>query len=207
VGAFYQPRLILSDVSTLRSLDTRQIRSGLAEAIKYGVIKDKFLFAYLEKNYRDLLKLQPRKMEFVIYRCSRIKARIIEQDEKEKKGIRTILNFGHTIGHAIEAASGFKKYTHGEAIALGMLAAASISTRLGLIPEELSLRIRKLIAAVGLPVKLNKVSLPKIIKAHYRDKKFIADINRFVLIKGLGRAIIRKGIALKIIQEALKELS
>lgn len=206
VGAFYQPRLILSDTSTLVSLNLRQIRTGLSEAIKYGIIKDKFLFAYIEKNYNDIFERDKKRIEFLIYQCSRIKAKIIEQDERERKGIRTILNFGHTVGHAIEAASGYRRYTHGEAIALGMLAATYISKKLGFINESIYKRIRNLIKSVGLPVKIEKLSLSKIIKAHYRDKKFIGGENRFVLIKGIGKPIIVKNIKLEIIKEALVSL-
>jgi 3-dehydroquinate synthase len=206
VGAFYQPKLILTDISTLDSLDTRQIRAGLAEAIKYGIIKDGFLFGYLEKYYTDILKLNKRKVEFLVYRCSKIKARIVELDEIEKKGIRTILNFGHTLGHAIEAASGYRGLNHGEAIALGMLAATYISKKIGFIDEAIYERIKNLIESTGLPVKIKKSSIPRIIKAHYRDKKFIGEKNRFVLIKGIGRPIIVRGIKLEIIKEALKKL-
>lgn len=206
VGAFYQPRLILSDISCLDSLGLRQMRAGLSEAIKYGIIKDRFLFTYLEKNHKDILKANERKIEFLVYRCSKIKARITEQDERERRNIRTILNFGHTMGHAIEAASGFRGYNHGEAIAIGMLAATYISKKMGFINEALYERIKNLIKSIGLPIKIKKISISKIIKAHYRDKKFIGEENRFVLIKGIGRPVIVKNIKLKIIKGALKEL-
>lgn len=206
VGAFYQPRLILTDISNLSSLSSRQIRTGLSEAIKYGIIKDKILFRYIEKNYRDILKLDKKKIEFLVYRCSKIKAKIIEQDEKEKRGMRTILNFGHTLGHAIEVAGGFKRYNHGEAVALGMIAATYISKKMGFIPNTLYQRIRNLIKSTGLPIKLKRVSLFRIIQAHYRDKKFLGKENRFVLIKGIGEAVIVKNVKLKIIKEALKSL-
>jgi len=204
VGAFYQPRLVLSDTSTLDSLPARQLRAGLSEAIKYGIIKDRPLFVFLEKNYREIFALDSRKIEFIVYRCSRIKAGIIELDEKEKKGIRTVLNFGHTIGHAVEAASGFKGIGHGEAVAIGMVSAAYISKRLGLIEQAAYLRIKQLIRAVGLPTGIGRLSVSRIIKAHYRDKKFIGVKNRFVLIKGIGRPAIIKNIRLDIIRESLK---
>lgn len=206
VGAFYQPRLILSDTATLNSLNPRQIKAGLAEAIKYGIIKDKELFTYLEKNYKGILRNNSTKAQFLVYRCSKIKARIIEQDEKEKKEIRTILNFGHTIGHAIEAAGRYNSYNHGEAIALGMIAATYISLKTGLIGEDVYIRIKKLIKKVGLPVTIKNIPHSKIISAHYRDKKFIGRQNRFVLIKGIGRTIIVKNVRLEVITQALKEL-
>lgn len=205
VGAFYQPRLVLSDISCLKTLPLRQMRSGLAEAIKYAIIKERLLFKFLEINYKGLLNFNKKKLEFLIYRCSKIKADIVHQDEKEKRQIRTILNFGHTLGHAIEAASGYKGYSHGEAISIGMLCALDISRRLGLIRKDLLKRIEKLIRKVGLPTKIKKVSLSKILEAHYRDKKFIAGKNRFVLIKALGRTTIREGISLNLIKKVLRE--
>lgn len=206
VGAFYQPRLILTDLSTLESLSPRQIRAGLSEAIKYGIIKDGALFKFIEKNYNEIFKFNDKKMEFLVYRCSNIKTKIIERDEKEGKGIRTILNFGHTFGHAIEAASGFECYNHGEALALGMLAAIDISKKRGLIGEGLYNRIENLIKSAGLPLEIKKISISKILKAHYRDKKFIGGLNRFVLIKGIGKPVIVTNIKLKIIKETLKKL-
>ncbi len=205
VGAFYQPRLVASDVSILRSLDARQIRAGIAEVIKYGVIKDAELFVYLEKNYQDILDLKSPALEFIVMRASKIKAKIVEQDEREEKGIRTILNFGHTIGHAIEAAAKFKGYNHGEAVALGMLVASDISNSLNLINRLTAQRIENLIKAVGLPDKIEKTPIRDIIKMHYHDKKFIGSANRFVLIKGIGQAKIVKNIPLEIIRQALQK--
>ena len=205
IGAFYQPRLVYSDVGLLKTLDAKQVRSGLAEVIKYAAIKDPFLFAYLEKKHKDILRLKPLALEFIIQRCSQIKAEIVRKDEREERGIRTVLNFGHTIGHAIEAAQGFKGYTHGEAIALGMLVATDLSWRLGLINQDGAQRIERLIKAVGLPVKIHKAALGKIIKAHYRDKKFIASSNRFVLISGIGKTKVVKNIPLEIIKDVLSK--
>jgi 3-dehydroquinate synthase len=169
VGAFYQPRLVLSDIRFLLSLNRRQIASGMAEAIKYGCIKDKNLFEYLEKN-------TPRPTEaalrYIVERCSRIKAGIVERDEKETRGLRTLLNFGHTIGHAIESATGYARLNHGEAIAIGMLAAAGISLRLKMLSTPELKRIEALTKKAGLPVKIRGVPLKAVIKAHYHDKKF-----------------------------------
>lgn len=204
VGAFYQPRLVFSDVSILRTLDVRQIQSALAEVIKYGIIKDAQFFAYLEKNYSDILALKVPALAFIVMRCSRIKAKIVQQDEREEKGIRTILNFGHTIGHAIEAALRYRGYNHGEAVALGMLVASDISKNLNLINNVTAKRIENLIDAVGLPTKIEKISLADIIKIHYHDKKFMGLENKFVLIKGIGKAKVVKNIPLKIIRQALE---
>lgn len=207
VGAFYQPRLILTDLATLDSLDGRQIKAGLSEAIKYAVIKDKALFLFLEKKHRGLLQLNKKETGFLVYECSKIKAGIIERDEKEKKGLRTILNFGHTIGHAIEAACGFKGYNHGEAVALGMLASAYISEKMGFIDNALRSRIKCLVKTVGLPVRIKGIAISKIIKAHYKDKKFLGRENRLVLIKGIAKPVIARNIKLSLITNALKELT
>lgn len=204
VGAFYQPRIVFSDINILKTLDLRQMRSGLAEVIKYAIIKDPQLFGYLEKKYKDILSFKQANLEFIVRRCSYIKAKIIQQDEREKRGIRTILNFGHTIGHAIETAGNYKKYNHGEAIALGMLVASDISKKVGLINNKVLQRIEGIIKAVGLPTKTKGVSINDIIKAHYRDKKFIGYKNRFVLIKNIGQTKIVENIPLKTIKEVLK---
>jgi len=204
IGAFYQPRLVLSDVGLLATLAPRQLRAGLAEIIKYGVIKDRLLFTYLKKEYKNILKAKEPALEHVINLASKIKADIVGQDEREEKGIRTALNFGHTLGHAIEAASGFKKYTHGEAVALGMLIALEISYRLGLIGKNLELEIEGLIKKSGLPTKISGVALRDILKAFRRDKKFIGARNKLVLLTGLGRVKIVENVPLGIIEAAIK---
>lgn len=204
VGAFYQPRLVFSDVAFLKTLDKRQIRAGLAEVIKYGIIKDEKLFSYLERGYKDIFAFKDKALEYIVTSCSAIKAGVVQRDEREERGIRTILNFGHTLGHAIEAASNFKTYNHGEAIALGMLVASQISKALRLIDEAILVRIENLIKDVGLPTQIKRVSLNTIINAHYRDKKFIGAKNRFVLITDIGRAKIVENIPLEIIKEAIK---
>lgn len=205
VGAFYQPRMVFSDVSFLKSLAPRQIRSGLAEVIKYGIIKDARLFDYIEKNREKILSLDPAALERIIASCSGIKAGIVSRDEKEEKGLRTILNFGHTAGHAIEAASGYNKYNHGEAIAVGMIIASRISMRRKLISPETFRRIEGLITAVGLPVKIKGITLSGAMNALARDKKFTGAKNKLVLTKGLGRTLVKENIPLKEITEAVKE--
>ncbi len=203
VGAFYQPRLVYSDVSLLNTLSPRQVRSGLAEVIKYGIIKDPRLFAYLEKNLKQILALKPAALGFIIRRSSHIKAKIVEKDEREEKGLRTILNFGHTLGHAIEAACGYNGYNHGEAVSLGMLAAVAISKKLKVINNAASARIESLIKKAGLPVKIEKIPASRIIKSYYHDKKFSGGKNKFVLTAGLGKTKIAENIPLELIKEAL----
>jgi 3-dehydroquinate synthase len=207
VGAFYQPRLVFSDINFLKSLDKDQVRSGIAEVIKYAVIKDKKLFSFLEKDYQGINSGNPAALEIIVNACSSIKAKITSRDEKEVKGLRTILNFGHTIGHAIEAACGYQGYNHGQAVSLGMVSAIGLSLKLGLIDAQLARRIENLIALYGLPTKLKGVSVDKIIAAHYHDKKFLGKENRFVLISGIGRTKIVRNIKLDLIKEAIKKIT
>ena len=206
VGAFYQPRLVFTEVNFLKSLDTIQVRSGMAEVIKYAVIKDQKLFSFLENNYSGVMRRSPAILEVIINACSRIKADIVAQDEKETIGLRSILNFGHTIGHAIEAAGGYKSYNHGQAVSLGMVAAVNLSQRLGLIDVKLALRISNLIRLYGLPMKLKGIVIAKVIRAHYHDKKFSGKENKFVLISGIGKPRILRNIKLDLIKEAIRGL-
>lgn len=205
VVAFYQPRLVFSDMGLLKTLDARQLKSGLAEVIKYAIIKDQQLFGYLERRYKDILGLKQSVLQFIVERSSAIKAKVVQKDEKEEKGIRTILNFGHTLGHAIEAACDYRGYNHGEAVALGMLVATDLSRRLGMLKDEASKKIERLIKNVGLPTNIKGIRLKKIIRAYQHDKKFIASCNRFVLIQRLGKTKIVKNIPLKIVEETLKK--
>ena len=204
-GTFYQPALVFCDISFLRTLDTRQLRSGLAEVIKYAVIKDPQLFYYLEKEYQKLLVRDEPALRFAVKRCSGIKARIVELDEKETKGIRTILNFGHTIGHAVEAATGYRQYSHGEAIALGMLVASAISQSLGFISSSTENRIKGLVTKAGLPSRIKGATLNAILAAHYHDKKFSGAKNKFVLIKGIGNPVIQEEVPLTVVKKAVKK--
>jgi len=204
VGAFFQPKLVLTDIGLIRSLNQKQLSSGLAEVIKYGLISNKKLFAFLETKYKDILTKKQSALEFVIASSADIKAKIVSADEKEELGLRTTLNFGHTIGHAIETAGNYSKYTHGEAVALGMLVACDISKTLGLINDNILKKTEGLIKKYGLPVKIENLSLDKIIKSHYQDKKFIGSKNRFVLLERIGKTRVVENIPLKIITTAIK---
>lgn len=205
IGAFYQPRLVYSDTAVLSTLTRRQIRNGLSEAVKYGIICDRNLFDSIGKNVQKLLALDSRVIQEVIATCSRIKARIVMRDEKETQGLRTILNFGHTVGHAIEAANRFKDYHHGEAIALGMRVAADISRRLGLLKSRDAARIGDVLSDIGLPEKIKKSSLAAIFKHMAHDKKFKAGANRFVLTTGIGSVKVVEGVRRSTIQAAIKK--
>lgn len=203
-GAFYQPKLVFSDISFLNTLPQRELRCGMAEIIKYGIIADRSLFIYLEENLPEIIKLNKHCMISVIHRCTRIKARVVEIDEYDRTEKRMILNFGHTIGHAIEAAARYSRYRHGEAISIGMVCAAEISARMGMLALEEFERIEKLLLIAGLPTRIKKCALKDILKAQSRDKKFIGGKNRFVLPERIGHVVIRRDIPLKTITEVLK---
>src|SRR3989338_461456 len=141
------------------------MRNGLAEAVKYGVIADKRLFSYIARHYHRLLDRQPAALEHVVVRCSRIKAGVVTADEKETKGLRTILNFGHTVGHALEAAGGYNRYHHGEAVALGMRVAAEISRQKGMLSAADCKKLNGLLSDIGLPGKIKGVPSSVIQKA------------------------------------------
>jgi len=205
IGAFYQPRIVISDTSLLNTLDLRQLRAGLAEVIKYGIIKDKTLFRFLEKNKEKILAKDKKTVEFIIARSSSIKAKIVEADEREEKGLRTILNFGHTFAHAIESASRYRKYNHGEAVSIGMICALEMSYRLKMLNKYALNRAIKLIRSFGLPVNIKGVTLEKIMNSLYYDKKFIGHHTRFVLVEDIGKTAIKQNPPISIVKSVLKE--
>jgi len=204
VGAFYQPKLVYSDVDVLASLDKRQIRNGLAEAVKYGVISDRRLFAYIARNVAKLLNSDSKILTEIVYQCSRIKARVVEQDEKETKGIRTILNFGHTVGHAVEAAGKFKIYHHGESVALGMRVAAELSVRLKYLTAKEAAILGGVLSDIGLPEKIKGMKMPVVLAHMKHDKKFKSGKPRFVLATALGTVKVVEGIPWSEIKSAIQ---
>ncbi|MDP2653889.1 MAG: 3-dehydroquinate synthase [Candidatus Omnitrophota bacterium] len=205
VGAFYQPKLVFSDTAVLQTLTRRQIRNGLAEAVKYGVICDEQFFHFLEANVDNLLALDVPAMTEVVLACSRIKASVVSADEKETKGIRTILNFGHTAGHAVEAAAGFSRYHHGEAVALGMRVALELSCRMNLLPPPSARRVEDLLTAVGLPERIRGVTLPRIMKHMAHDKKFSGKTKKFVLAAKIGSVKVVEGLPEAVIRSAVRK--
>lgn len=206
VGSFYQPRAVISDTNALRSLSKKQIRSGLSECIKYGIIKDAALFGYLEKNYKKALASNEKVLEHIVLSCSAIKARVVEDDEFDSTGKRAILNFGHTIGHAIEAAAGYSsRYNHGEAVAIGMAIASRISMKMELLSKPHFVRIENLLKRAGLPVTLKGVEFSRVYEAHLHDKKFIHGKNRFILPIGIGHVRVVEGIPDQKIIGSIKE--
>ncbi len=207
VGAIYQPKIVWSDVNVLKTIADRPYRNGFAEIIKYGVIRDRKLFDYVDAKAAQLLSREPAALMPVIVRCSQIKANVVMADEKETKGIRTILNFGHTVGHALEAASGYRLF-HGEAIAHGIVVAAEISLRMGMFSQKDFVSLQKVLRDFGLVGRRRALahSGPADIFKHMQhDKKFEAGRNRFVLAEKIGRVKVVEGIPPQIIREALRK--
>ena len=205
VGAFYQPRLVLCDLDTLKTLPKRELRAGLAEVIKYGIIADASLFRRLERTLPELLGLDYSCMAHIVARSCQIKAKVVEQDECEGD-LRAILNYGHTIGHALEAISRYGKYLHGEAISIGQVAAAKISRDLlGLAQTEVD-RIEALFTQAGLPtsVRLSKPQLIKLFDAMKLDKKVSAGEVKFVLAQKIGKVQFGINVPKTIINAAIK---
>jgi len=202
VGAFYQPRFVVSDCRLLKSLPHEQIRAGLAEAVKYGAIKDLKLFSFLEKNTSKILALQPSFVIPMIIRCASIKAQIVSRDEFDKLGVRIVLNFGHTLGHAFEAVSNFK-ISHGQGVSLGMVYACKIANQLGLLKTRDTLRLITLLNKIGLPTENKDLNLKAVLKTMAHDKKFKDGLNRFVLLERIGKTKIVENIPRPCIQNAL----
>ena len=194
IGAFHQPRLVICDLSTLDTLPARELAAGIAEVIKYGPIADMELFAWLEANMDALLARDHAALAHVVKRSCEIKAAVVGADEREA-GLRAILNFGHTFGHAIEAGMGYGEWLHGEGVAAGMVMAAELSRRLGLVDGDFVGRLRALIARAGLPVRGPVLdardNAGRYLELMRVDKKAEAGEIRFVLIDGPGRAVVR----------------
>lgn len=186
IGTFYQPQLVWTDVNTLKTLPRREFLAGIAEIIKYGVIRDKDLFRYLEDNQSRILNLDSETLVSVIKRSCEIKADVVSRDEREG-GLRAILNFGHTFGHAIETATGYTRYLHGEAVAIGMHLAARLSSTLGLLDAGEAQRITSLIRSFGLPTGISpEIGKDRILSSMELDKKAVKGDLRFVLPETIG---------------------
>ncbi len=192
IGAFHQPRFVLVDTDLLRSLPQEEIRSGIAEVIKHGLIADEGLFSFLEDNLEDILELKVSadQMDDLIARNCRIKAHIVSGDEKEEGDLRATLNYGHTVGHAIEAAGHYSVYRHGEAVILGMVAAGSIAERLGLFKRDDLERQNSLLSRVGVPKGIENISTSDILDRMKSDKKVKEGVIRFVLPQRIGKVIV-----------------
>lgn len=187
IGAFYQPQRVLCDLDSLRTLPARELSAGLAEVIKYGPIADMAFLDWIEANLPRLLARDPQALAHAVRRSCEIKAHVVGQDERES-GLRAILNFGHTFGHAIEAGMGYGAWLHGEAVGCGMVMAANLSQRLGRVDTALVARLTRLIAAAGLPVRGPALGADRYIELMRHDKKAEGGEIRFVVMDGPGRA-------------------
>lgn len=206
IGTFWQPRLVWIDVDTLKTLPKRELLAGLAEIIKYGVIYDKNLFSTLKKNRDRVLRLDKKILTHIIKRSCEIKSEVVSRDERES-GLRSILNYGHTIGHAIETATDYRQYLHGEAISIGMCFEARLSQKLNLIDKEDVSRIRELIESFGLPSTVPKdIDINRMILSMQLDKKAVAGTLTFILPEKIGKVNIYKGVTEKLIKEILNRI-
>jgi 3-dehydroquinate synthase len=188
VGAFHQPRLVVADVATLRTLPERELLAGLAEVVKYGVIGDARLFGRLEDQAPALLAREPDVLVAAVTASARQKAAVVAADEREEGGERAVLNFGHTVGHALEAVTDYRRYLHGEAVAVGMVAAARVSHALGVCDAEVGTRIERLLSGLGLPTAVPaELRTPALAAAMQRDKKSRSGRIRFVAVETIGR--------------------
>ena len=191
VGTFYQPALVCCDAAVLKTLPDREYVSGLGEVVKYGMIRDAALFEVIEKNVEGIRRRDPDVLDEIIYRCAAIKADVVTKDEKES-GERAILNYGHTIGHALEAAGGYKTLHHGEAVSIGMEAEAILSMELGIAPLEVLAAQNRLLKLCGLPTRVKKMPEKKVLAALKLDKKNVSGKTRFVLPEAVGK--VRWGV-------------
>ncbi|MDT8317284.1 MAG: 3-dehydroquinate synthase [bacterium] len=189
IGAFYQPLFVYIDVKTLDTLDPREVRAGLAEVVKYGIIKSEELFSYLENNTDKVLSLDEVAIKHIIKVSCKIKASVVATDEREG-GLRAILNFGHTFGHAVEALTNYRQYRHGEAVAIGMLFAARLSHKIGVSSDNTMERLSSLLKKIGLPLEDKAYSAAEYIKSMMHDKKVVAGELRFVLPESMGSVTI-----------------
>jgi len=205
LGTFYQPRAVFADVNFLDTLPDREFRNGLAEMIKYGIIEDENLFRRLEEDMDAVISRDPALLMKIIETCCRIKKSIVEIDEREH-GLRRILNFGHTLGHALEAASEYK-LSHGEGVALGMIAAARLSTMMNYLPVDESGRVKSVIAKAGLPTTIDAAfTTDEVIRCFRADKKKKDDVIQFVLIKKIGMPFVNGSINEQQIGDVLEEM-
>ena len=201
IGVFYQPELVISDIDTLKTLPATELANGLAEVIKSAAIRNKVFFSYLESTLERIKSLDVAVLEEIVFQTARIKAEIVEKDEKDL-GLRGILNYGHTIGHAIESASDFQ-LQHGKAVAIGMTAAARISNRIGILDGNEVVRLKNIIEKAGLPTEMPDLKMEDIISAMKHDKKVLQDKVRFVLLKSIGNAFITDKVSLDLVEKVL----
>ncbi len=202
IGAFHQPRLVLADYGTLSTLPDRELAAGIAEVIKYGLIRDLPFFEWLEANVERLRIREPGALAYAIRRSCEAKAEVVSADEREA-GARALLNLGHTFGHAIEAGVGYGEWLHGEAVAAGTMLAAEVSRRLGLIDERDVERMRRLYQRAGLPVTAPDLGAKRYLELMKIDKKVEAGRIRFVLLQAIGEAFVTADVPDGLLEDVL----
>lgn len=207
IGAFHQPAGVWISIQCLSSLPMREYASGLAEVVKYGVILDAGFFSYLEKNRHGVLNRDPEVVENIVAVACRLKAAIVEQDEREETGLRAILNYGHTFAHAFETVAGYGSWLHGEAVAAGMVCASKLAEKLGRVSSDVTERQRKLLHDFGLPTRPLDWPVDDLLAAMRRDKKAVSGQLRFVLPRHLGAVEMVDGIGESDVRAVLAELS
>ena len=207
IGSFYQPHLVLVDPQTLTTLPQRELNSGWVEVIKHGLILDEEFVQFLENNRSGLIELEPELVTHAITRSAAIKAQMVSQDEKEKEGKRTILNYGHTIAHGLEAATQYRRFLHGEAVAIGIVGAAKLSQRLGLLHSTMVQRQQAILREFGLPTGFSDLNVTEITRAMEVDKKTKGKAIRWVLLHDIGRTEIRNNVPRQDVLAVLRELA
>lgn len=202
IGAFHQPRAVFADIATLRTVPRDEVLSGLVEVVKHGVIRDAALFAFVESKRDDILRMDEQALEHIVARSVEIKASVVEADERED-GLRAILNYGHTIGHAIELLMNYKGCSHGAAVAIGMCCAARIAVALKMFSGRDAERVERLLSSLGLATRPSGLDPAEIYRTLYSDKKTEGGRLRFVLPTAIGEVVVRNDVPEKAVLEAL----
>jgi 3-dehydroquinate synthase len=202
IGAFYPPRAVFTDTTLLRSLPEREYLCGLSEVVKAGVIADAELFAFLEAQVEAIQQRQEQVMTAFIERAIAVKVHVVQQDPTER-GVRAILNFGHTIGHALEAVTAYERYSHGEAVAVGMALVAEVSERLGYCRAAVRQRLHALLRALRLPLTYTDIEPQRLLAAMTHDKKALNGVVRFVLLQDIGAVAFHQEVPLEVLQAVL----
>ena len=206
VGAFYQPKLVLADLNTLKTLPARELASGWAEAIKHGLILDSSLFYMFEENHNRLINLEPDLTRSVVQRSMEIKGKIVEQDEKETTGLRMLLNYGHTIGHALESVTNYSSFLHGEAVSVGMVAAGKISVSMGILSNKDLDRYTTVLTNYGLPTACPGIDPDSVLDAIRMDKKVKDKKINWILLTEIGQSFVSSTVDDRVVQDTIKDL-
>jgi 3-dehydroquinate synthase len=203
VGAFWQPAGVIIDTRVLSSLPQREFQAGLGEVVKYGIIQDAQFFEYLEQRAGQILSRDDAVLRYIVARCCQLKAQVVQEDEREVSGRRAILNYGHTFGHALEAATRYTQLLHGEAVSIGMLCASRLAESLGMVDAAFTARQRDLLAKFSLPVEVPAVDIEVVLKAMQQDKKVAHGKLRFVLPTKMGHVELRDDVEVDLVRAAI----